>query len=47
MTRVMFDSNAIDAILKHGDAERIGAAGLTIVVTRVQEDELHRIDDAA
>lgn len=47
MTRVMFDSNAIDAILKHEDAARILAAGITVAITTVQEDELHRIADTA
>lgn len=45
--RVMFDSNALDAILDRGDAGRILAAGITTVVTDVQHDELHKIPDAA
>lgn len=46
MTRVMLDSNAVDAVLQHGDAGRIRAAGLTIVITRIQDDELRQIHDA-
>jgi len=43
--RVMFDSNAYDAILRHGDAERIVASGLGLVTTDVQGDELRQIAD--
>lgn len=46
MTRVMFDSNAIDAALKHDDATRILAADVTVVITIAQDDEIHRIADA-
>ncbi|MFN4310021.1 MAG: hypothetical protein ACK4FK_05450 [Ferrovibrio sp.] len=48
--RVMFDSNAYDEILRHGDVERlralIAAGKLIIVTTHVQEDELRQIADA-
>lgn len=48
--RVMFDSNAYDEILRHGDTDRIRArieAGeLVVVTTHVQEDELRQIADA-
>jgi len=48
--RVMFDSNAYDEILRHGDMDRIRArieAGdLVVVTTHVQEDELRQIADA-
>jgi rRNA-processing protein FCF1 len=43
--RVMFDSNAYDAILRHGDAERIDAGMFSIITTLAQEDELHQIAD--
>ncbi|WP_341897215.1 hypothetical protein [Ferrovibrio terrae] len=43
--RVMFDSNAYDAILKHGDAERIRAAGLDVIATEIQKDEISQIRD--
>lgn len=45
--RVMFDSNAYDAILRHDDAERIEAAMLNVIVTAAQEDEIRQIPDAA
>lgn len=45
--RVMFDSNAYDAILAHGDAERIhdlvADEKFSVVTTHVQEDELLQI----
>lgn len=47
--RVMFDSNAYDAILAQGDAERlqtlVAAGALAVITTPVQEDELRRIAD--
>lgn len=46
MPRVMFDSNALDAALKHDDAARILAAGIAVAITTAQYDELHRIADA-
>ena len=49
--KVMFDSNAYDAILAHGDGDRlralVDAGRLVIVTTHVQEDELRRIADPA
>lgn len=45
MLRVMFDSNAYDAILKHGDAERIAAEMFNVITTTAQEDELRQIAD--
>ncbi len=47
MTRVMFDSNAYDAILKHKDAERIEAEMFNVITTATQEDELRQIADPA
>jgi len=47
MTRVMFDSNAYDAILKHADAERIEAEMFNVITTATQEDELRQIADPA
>jgi len=46
MTRVMFDSNALDAALRSGDAARILASGITVAITTAQEDEFHQIADA-
>lgn len=43
--RVMFDSNAYDAILKHGDAERIRVSGLKVIATDIQKDEISQIRD--
>ena len=43
--RVMFDSNAFDAILKHQDSERIKSARLEVVRTDAQEDEISQIRD--
>ncbi|MCW0234116.1 MAG: hypothetical protein OJJ21_10995 [Ferrovibrio sp.] len=43
--RVMFDSNAYDAILKNGDSERIKAAHLEVIRTDAQEDEIAQIRD--
>lgn len=47
--RVLFDTNAYDAILAAGDAGRISAltaAGkLVVVTTQVQEDEIRQIRD--
>ena len=47
--RVMFDSNAYDAILAHGDADHlralIAAGTLDVITTHVQEDELRQIKD--
>lgn len=43
--RVMFDSNAYDAILQHGDAERIEAEMFSVITTAAQEDELRQIAD--
>jgi len=44
--RVMFDSNGYDAILAHGDGERlrglIAAGRIEIVTTHIQEDELRQ-----
>jgi predicted nucleic acid-binding protein len=45
MTRVMLDTNAYDAILKYGDAERIKAASLDVIATDAQEDEISQIRD--
>lgn len=45
--RVMFDSNAYDAILAHGDVERIDAEMFSIITTMAQEDELRQIADPA
>jgi rRNA-processing protein FCF1 len=45
MTRVMFDSNAYDQILRHDDAGRIEAEMLSVITTAAQEDELRRIAD--
>ena len=49
--RVMFDTNAYDAIAAAGDAERIAeliAAGkLAVVMTPVQEGEIRQISDVA
>ncbi len=47
MTRVMFDSNAYDAILRHDDAERIEAEMFSVITTAAQEDELRQITDPA
>lgn len=47
MTRVMFDSNAYDRILKHGDADRIEAEMFSVITTTAQEDELRQIADPA
>lgn len=47
MTRVMFDSNAYDAILRHGDTERIEAEMFSVITTMAQEDELRQITDPA
>lgn len=47
MTRVMFDSNAYDAILRHGDTERIEAEMFSVITTAAQEDELRQITDPA
>lgn len=48
--RVMFDSNAHDAILTHDDVERlralIDAGALAVITTHVQEDEIRQIADA-
>lgn len=48
--RVMFDSNAHDAILAHGDAGRlrtlIDAGVLAVITTHVQEDEIRQVADA-
>lgn len=44
MIRVMFDTNAYDAIMEHGDMERIleliNNKAIAIVTTHVQKDEL-------
>lgn len=45
MTRVMFDSNALDGILKYQDSERIKASRLEVVRTGAQEDEVAQIRD--
>lgn len=49
--RVMFDTNAYDAILTAGDEARIAAlaeAGtITIVLTPIQEDEIRQIRNRA
>src|SRR5690606_41643428 len=46
--RVMFDTNAYDAILTAGDEERIAATiaagAIALVTTPVQEDEIRQID---
>ena len=47
MLRVMFDSNAYDAILRHGDVERIEAGMFSVITTAAQEDELRQIADPA
>jgi predicted nucleic acid-binding protein len=43
----MFDSNAYDAILEHGDVERIlnliNRKSLTVITTHLQKDELLKI----
>jgi predicted nucleic acid-binding protein len=43
--RVMFDSNAYDAILHHGDTEKIIARRLSVITTEVQFDEIRQIAD--
>ncbi len=43
MIRVMFDSNAYDQILQHGDAGRIEAEMFSVITTTAQEDELRQI----
>lgn len=43
MLRVMFDSNAYDAILRQDDAGRIAAEMFSVITTAAQEDELHQI----
>lgn len=45
--RVMFDSNAYDQILRHGDAERITAEMFNVITMTAQEDELRQIADPA
>lgn len=49
--RVMFDTNAYDAIIAAGDEDRIAAlvaaGALSVVATRVQEDEICQIRDDA
>jgi rRNA-processing protein FCF1 len=45
--RVMFDSNAYDAILKHKDAEQIEAEMFNVITTAAQEDELRQTADPA
>lgn len=45
MTRVMFDTNAYDAIMAHGDVGKIIASELHIITTHIQEDELRQIKD--
>lgn len=45
MMRVMFDSNAFDAALAHGDADRIRSA-VIVAITSVQADEIHQVADA-
>lgn len=49
--RVMFDSNAYDAIFAHGDAHRLRAlidgGRIVVITTPVQEDELRCIADPA
>ena len=47
MTRVMFDSNAYDAILRHDDAGRIEAEMFSVITTTAQEAELHQVTDPA
>ncbi len=47
MTRVMFDSNAYDAILQHDDAGRIEAEMFSVITTAAQEAELRQIADPA
>lgn len=47
MTRVMFDSNAYDRILRHDDAGRIEAEMFSVITTAAQEDELRQIADPA
>lgn len=47
MLRVMFDSNAYDAILQHGDAGRVEAEMFNVITTAAQEDELRQIADPA
>lgn len=47
MTRVMFDSNAYDQILRHDDAGRIEAEMFSVITTTAQEDELRQIADPA
>lgn len=47
MTRVMFDSNAYDAILQHGDAEQIEAEMFSVITTAAQEAELRQVTDPA
>lgn len=41
--RVMFDSNAYDAILRHGDVGRIEAEMFSVITTAAQEDELRQV----
>lgn len=45
MIRVMFDSNAYDQILRHGDAARIAAGRFSVLTTTAQEDELRQTAD--
>lgn len=49
--RVMFDTNAYDAILTAGDEERIAATiaagAVTLVTTPVQEDEIRQLRNRA
>lgn len=47
MIRVMFDSNAFDAILQHDDVERIESEMFSVITTAAQEDELRQIADPA
>lgn len=45
MIRVMFDSNAYDQILRHGDVGRIETEMFSVITTIAQEDELRQIAD--
>jgi rRNA-processing protein FCF1 len=47
MIRVMFDTNAYDAILRHDDAGRIEAEMFSVITTAAQEDELRQIAEPA
>ncbi len=47
MTGYLLDSNAYDAILRHGDAARLAAAGLTLRPSGHVLAELRQVPEAA